>query len=266
MTASAEKRRRLPVVVFGTVQSHPIVASLVLLATVSGVFWLWPTIDLAVTGLYYSPEAWFPGRTNEVLVVLRRFGIDAARGITIFVALLVVIRILFWRGPPVLTGRSLAFLLSTAALGPGLIVNIILKEVWGRPRPHMVDIFGGDMPFIPVWRITEYCQGNCSFVSGEAASSFWLFAFVFLVPRDMRAALFAAIALFVGAVSMNRIAFGGHFVSDVLIAWCITLVVMLAMRALFLRPANTPDPYDAALVSIGRRLSGVFSSSMPARR
>lgn len=265
MTASAEKRRRLRLFLFGTVQAHPLIASVLMLAAVSGLFWTWPGIDLAVTELFYSPDAWFPGRTNETLVLLRRFGIDAARGITIFIVLLVVVRILFWRGPAVVSGRSLAFLLSSAALGPGLIVNMVLKEVWGRPRPHMVDAFGGDMPFVPVWRITDYCQGNCSFVSGEAASSFWLIAFVFLVPRDMRPALFAAIALFVGAVSLNRVAFGGHFVSDVLIAWCLTLTVILAMRSVFLRPAGAPDPYDAALTALGRRLSSVFSTDSPSR-
>ncbi|MEM1048097.1 MAG: phosphatase PAP2 family protein [Pseudomonadota bacterium] len=265
MTASAEKRRQWRIRMFGTVLARPILASLLLLGAVSALFWTAPGIDLAVTGLYYSPDDWFPGRTNEALVLLRRIGIDAARGITICVVLLVVIRILFWRGPAVLSGRSLAFLLSSAALGPGLIVNIFLKEVWGRPRPHMVELFGGDVPFVPVWQITDYCQGNCSFVSGEAASAFWLFAFVFLVPRDMRRALFAAVALFAGAVSLNRIAFGGHFVSDVLIAWCLTLVVILAMRVLFLRPAGTPDPYDAALVSIGRAVSAVFSTQSPSR-
>ena len=45
------------------------------------------------------------------------------------------------------------------------------------------------------------------------------------------------IAVFVVAVSLNRIAFGGHFLSDVLLAWGFTgLVMVLAYRFLIERP------------------------------
>ena len=34
-------------------------------------------------------------------------------------------------------------------MGPILLVNIILKEFWGRPRPYQTEQFGGEFPYVP---------------------------------------------------------------------------------------------------------------------
>ena len=39
----------------------------------------------------------------------------------------------------------------TLALGPGLLVNGILKEDWGRPRPADITVFGGSDQYRKVW-------------------------------------------------------------------------------------------------------------------
>src|SRR5690606_563997 len=75
------------------------------------------------------------------------------------------------------------------------------------------------------------CQANCSFVSGEASASFWLVAFAFVVPRRWRAGTAIGTLAFALAISINRMAFGGHFLSDVVLAWGLTLVAILATYA-----------------------------------
>src|SRR5947209_672659 len=76
--------------------------------------------------------------------------------------------------------RACALLVLAAALGPGLIINGILKPVWGRPRPHQVDLFGGARPYQPWWQ-PGHPGGGRSFSSGHAASAYVLVAAASLV-------------------------------------------------------------------------------------
>ena len=66
-------------------------------------------------------------------------------------------------------GRAAVLLAFTMAVGPGLLVNGILKQEWGRPRPVHVDTFGGRDAFKSWYETDGTCPGNCSFVSGEGA-------------------------------------------------------------------------------------------------
>ena len=111
------------------------------------------------------------------------------------------------------------------------------------------------------------CDGNCSFVSGEASATFWMMSFVFLAPRDLRMPVFLVVAVLTVTLSLNRVAFGGHFLSDVILSWCLTLFVLLAMKALILDPCRRcgEDPYDAFLVRLGRHLTAALDRSRLAR-
>ena len=135
--------------------------------------------------------------------------------------------------------RAPLFLLTSLALGPGLLVNAILKDNWGRARPRHVDIFGGDAPYTSVWQIADNCQRNCSFTSGEASSATWLFALVFLAPKTWRLPMAVSIGGLALALSLNRVAFGGHFLSDTMLSWLLTIgVVVLVHRLMYLRPPS----------------------------
>ncbi|MBN8997855.1 MAG: phosphatase PAP2 family protein, partial [Rhizobiales bacterium] len=159
--------------------------------------------------------------------------------------------------------RATAFLLASLALGPGLVVNGLFKSLSGRPRPVAVDVFGGPSPFVPAWRFSDHCASNCSFISGEASSALWLLGVVMLAPRGLRLWLGVPAALLVLALSLNRIAFGGHFASDVLISFGFTALVMLvAYRLIVTGPFGAP--IDAAVergladagLRLRRRLAG----------
>jgi lipid A 4'-phosphatase len=114
--------------------------------------------------------------------------------------------------------RAAGFVLASLALGPGLVVNVLLKDNWGRPRPSTIAEFGGPNHYVPAFIPSDQCLDNCSFSSGHAALGFWMIAFAMLVsPRWRPLALLAAVG-FGAAVGLVRIAQGGHFLSDVIVS------------------------------------------------
>jgi lipid A 4'-phosphatase len=119
-----------------------------------------------------------------------------------------------------LSARHLIYLLAALAIGPGLIVNVLLKDNWGHARPLDVDQFGGRSAYTRAFVISDECQNNGSFVSGHAAMGFYFIAFGFLFPA--RRSLFFLFAGSYGAVvGLVRILQGGHFLSDVVFAYFI---------------------------------------------
>ena len=216
----------------------PIVQCIASILVVSIVFVAVPGIDVWVSGLFAAPDkGGFPVARLPAFQILR----DANRWLTwiIPIALIVVMVVKLVRPdrPSLVPPAKSFFLLLTLAVGSGIIANLIFKNNWGRPRPSDVDLFGGTLPFVPAWQVTDYCPANCSFISGEGSSALWLLGLAVLLPVAVRSTAVKWIAVFVVAVSLNRIAFGGHFLSDVLLAWGFTgLVMVLAYRFLIARP------------------------------
>ncbi len=64
-----------------------------------------------------------------------------------------------------------ALLIATLCLGPGLIVNTLLKDHSGRPRPADIDLFGGALAFRPAGSFDGACHANCSFLSAKRRAS-----------------------------------------------------------------------------------------------
>jgi len=126
-------------------------------------------------------------------------------------------------------GRAGLFLVLVTSLGPGLLVNLVLKPWYGRPRPRDLAEFGGAHEFVPV--LTHSRSANCtSFPSGHAAMAFCLFTPAFLFRQRSRTAtvMFTAIGLLSGtAVGAARILQGAHFVSDVV--WSAGVVYITAL-------------------------------------
>ncbi|MDK9698501.1 MAG: phosphatase PAP2 family protein, partial [Siculibacillus sp.] len=152
--------------------------------------------------------------------------------------------------------RRLLFLATSMALGPGIVVNSILKEFWGRPRPRQITDFGGAMEFYPAWIPGGACPSNCSFPSGEASSAMWLVAFVFVVPERWRKPALAIALAWAAVISFNRMAFGAHFLSDVLIGWGLVATIVLACRRFFLEMIGprTESRIDEGLGRVGERI------------
>lgn len=148
-----------------------------------------------------------------------------------------------WRKPR-RNWRAYLLLLLLLAIGPGLLVNSIFKENWGRSRPKHVIEFGGHLPFLKVWERGEPGASK-SFPSGHASIGFYLIA-PYFVLRRRRKKLAAGFLLFGTAygalMGLGRLAQGGHFPSDVIWAWGMVYLSGLLLCYL-LKPEKQPDSY-----------------------
>ena len=241
-------------------QSHPSYWSSIIVLLISLLFLAVPEIDLWVTGLFYSDQDGFWAKSTWFFYRLRKLGIFAPRLIIILMVLFFIAR-LFWPNLKKLFALShMLYLMLVAIIGPGLLVNGLLKANWGRARPVQTDVFGGEWPFSQVWVIADNCQKNCSFVSGEGAMSFWMIGLVLLLPVGWRKPGFCIITCFALLVSLNRIAFGGHYLSDIALSWALTARVMALLWPLFqnnhfaLRPEALEAAWDRAGNSLRPKL------------
>ena len=249
------------------------------LLAVTILFLLSPAVDIAVSGLFHDPGRGFhligKGWAEGVRFALWRLSI------LVFLVALLWPLLSFWAGrgwtvgplgphlPPraaerwrafaagpgaqagrvlrAVPGRVWGFAAALYLLGPGLMVNIILKENWGRVRPTGIEAFGGPHPYTPPFQIPGACAENCSFVSGEGSGSMAT-ALVFVaiaahLPRPAALLLIgfgAAVAVVGGGL---RVAMGGHFLSDVLIGAILTYILAEALARPIL---GAPLGYRAA--------------------
>jgi lipid A 4'-phosphatase len=126
-------------------------------------------------------------------------------------ALLGAPRLVRWRA-------RLTFLWLALALGPGLVVNVVLKVEVERPRPYQVLALGGPQAFVPAFAQPPPGASGASFVSGHAAIAFYLIALAWVFPRRRRDWLLAG-ATFGLLMGATRMAAGAHFLSDVVFAF-----------------------------------------------
>jgi lipid A 4'-phosphatase len=209
-----------------------------LLATIAAavLFVGWPGIDLAVSRAlflgerrFWLTDAPFALAVNAALptvVLLTVAGILCAA---------VIGRV---RRIPALAVRRMLFLVLSFAVGPGLIVNALLKEYWGRARPNDVAAFGGTARFTPALIPADQCAGNCSFVSGDVSIAFAYVAIALLLPARWRMAGIAGALSFGIFVAALRLLQGAHFLSDVVFAALFTLLPIAIFARWLLAPGD----------------------------
>ena len=131
---------------------------------------------------------------------------------------LIVLAAGFFRQKLATCRNKALFVILFLALGPGLVVNVLLKDQLGRARPREVIEFGGKHEFTRCWQ-PGTAGRNSSFPSGHASIAFFLMApwFVLRDKRRTTATVFLVFGLSFGTlVGITRILQGGHFVTDVL--------------------------------------------------
>jgi lipid A 4'-phosphatase len=163
--------------------------------------------DLLLEQRFYLPGTGWPYGELNPWKFLYRFGIYPAMAMAVVSLLLVLasffsVRALMYR-------KAALFFLLLMLLGPGLLVNTVLKDHWGRPRPRQMQLFGGDRAFHQVWERGEAGQGKSS--------------------RNRARAALAAGLCYGLLMGFARMAQGGHFPSDVVWAGGIVYLVGLAL-------------------------------------
>lgn len=191
----------------------------IITALFSGLLWLFPQIDLAISHLFYHADRGFLLEyhySHWHLGFFRDMLIDITYGFITVLCFTLITGLLFKRRFIPISHFTCMFLLLCFSLGPALLVNDLLKNHWGRARPYQVQEFGGDKQFTPAWEISNQCPKNCSFTSGETANVFCYLALIFVVRRKK---LIGGIVLAVAAlISFERIAQGDHFFSDTILS------------------------------------------------
>ncbi|TDL77691.1 phosphatase PAP2 family protein [Palleronia sediminis] len=214
--------------------ARPLVLCLAAIVVVAAVFALFPGLDPAVSGWTHFPErggfSYDAEPAAQRLRNLLRGAMNATFALCLVGALMGAAGRRLWAVP----GRVYEWALLVFALGPGLIVDVLLKSYWGRARPADVTIFGGEARYSPFWLPTDQCADNCSFVSGEgagaAASALALAAILRAAPvADRRPALVVIWGL-AGLTGAMRVAMGRHFVSDVVLSFLIVAAIGAALR------------------------------------
>lgn len=181
-------------------------------------------VFLAVVGLYYSPIidqgiAFLPfdsitnkfyGETNSWC----KFIYYLVPFITALMIILPVTILILYRKTSSGLKRGAMITLLSLAIGPGLIVNTVLKNHWGRARPYQV--LRDHKIFSPVWRPDFNAPENNSFCSGHAAMGFFL-GVPLLALRRKKIAIITSLCggVIIGTV---RILEGGHYLTDVMFA------------------------------------------------
>src|SRR4051794_23352936 len=225
------------------------------LALVIGVlFGVYPELDLKLAALFYDPRTRsFPIKLDVTAAFARDAAMWIAWGIALPSIVALVVKFIRPDRPLLVKGRTIAFLLLTLLLSAIVLSNLTFKSYWGRPRPVAVAELGGDLPFVPWWDPRGGCGRNCSFFSGEGATAFWTLAPAALTPPVIRPFAYAAATLFGLVTSVLRMAFGGHFFTDVAAAGLVTFIVIwLAYGYIYRWPSTrlTDAGIDAALTRI----------------
>ena len=115
--------------------------------------------------------------------------------------------------------RPALFLVLTFVLGPGLMVNGVLKHSWLRERPKESTVFGGKNA--PRFQFAFNMAGRShSFASGHTATGFYLsgLAFISMAAGRPRIAwlILTMVLVWTALIAWARLATGAHFPTDVL--------------------------------------------------
>jgi lipid A 4'-phosphatase len=203
------------------------------------VFAIWPELDLRASRAFHDPAAGFLIEGNPTTEAFRL----VAWNFAILLCLIATVGIALGAAGRefLLPSRAWGFILTLYVLGPGLMVEVLTKPLWGRGRPAQVAEFGGTIDFSPPNELVDFCARNCSFVSGEVSGS-TVTALALMILRfhlkdrlHQRASiLLLSVALCLPmAVALQRVAAGRHFLSDSIFAVLFTLLLAQALSVLF---------------------------------
>lgn len=198
--------------------------------------------DLSVSSLFYHSHGWPVGEYVPWTWLYRLEGYPA-----LSIALFGLVSACSGGIPPHLrlNRRQGIFLVLLLALGPGLLVNVIFKSHWGRPRPREVVEFNGSQQFLHPWQPAINSGKGRSFPSGHSSAAFYMTAPFFIYRRTNRVLArrwLAGGVAFGLLMSFARIAQGGHFLSDTLWAWGMVHMLAIVLSTVLLSHRNAMAP------------------------
>ena len=203
------------------------------------VFLLFPDLDLVVARRTLPADGYFLLYGVRVFYLLHLW-IQYLAPATI--AFFVVAAIAYFRRRPIwmITAWQALYVVAVFAIGPGFLVNTVVKDHSHRPRPGDMQEFGGKFSYAPPFAFGGACDKNCSFVAGDPATGFAFLAPALLLPPRRRRAGIAASLLLGGGIGLMRMLQGGHFFSDVIFSGLIVAATVLALHWAMFRAGGRP--------------------------
>lgn len=197
-------------------------------------FYFAPTIDLVFAQHFYQNGLFNWAHSSWAWNA--RYFLYGLVWTTVTITLILLIIKLATRTNHLPRAKHLAYILTVFILVPLLLINVVFKDQFGRPRPQEITEFGGALHFQKAWVVSNQCPENCSFVCGDAAVAFtfWLFLPFFRKPRWRYAyGLFVFLSgTFYGLIRMGQ---GGHFFSDVVLSCFLTYLGVWLVHYFFYR-------------------------------
>jgi lipid A 4'-phosphatase len=204
------------------------------------VFMLYPGLDIAASRSFLESGYRFALVDSPFWQGLREWFM---RGFTLWYVTVAVAGIAAFRQDLPVLGldwKRWFYIGCCSFLGPLVLVNLVLKEHWGRWRPREIFELGGREIFTPVLETGGMCRDNCSFVSGEVASMVMLFIALAFATRHWRP-IHYTLAVLLGLVSAYiRVGQGGHFLSDAIFAGVLMALLAVALHAWFFLASRSP--------------------------
>ncbi len=220
-----------------------LIIALAIAAVVGLLFGLYPQLDLAISRLFYDFDQvrhfTFTWHLSPGLMTARNNGLWISTVLIAPAVAALIAKLILPRRKSPMSGRAILFLIATMALGPGLLVNVVLKDHWGRPRPIDVTQFRGDQHFVAWWDPRGDCPSNCSFVSGDVSGAAWTLAPAALTPPQWRVLAYGAALAFTAAMAGMRLLAGAHFFTDTVFAGVFTFLIIWLMHGLIYRWPRT---------------------------
>ena len=186
-----------------------------------------PVIDLLFTSLFFEGGNNFLLRNSSIHSFMDAWVRPSTKYLVMILAALTALSILSNGQYIGWSIRNISCVVLTFLLGPGLIVNGLLKEFIGRARPKNIIEFGGDKIFSPTYFPSDQCAHNCSFVSGDVAFAFATIVFP-LVLSGLKKKVGILISIVFGtSIAFYRLGTGAHFLSDTILAGLLSVITAL---------------------------------------
>ena len=210
---------------------------IVISCLITGIFTIFPKFDIAFNELFFEKNDGFIYKDNWLVDFLFLSVLILTKYFLVLLCLVLAYQILRYRNLTAVIGSYSVYLLISAAIGPGLIVNYAFKENFYRARPSQIKYFNGSKNFSQAFMISDQCDTNCSFSSGHAAMGYYFtaIAYALVIARKNKPSnnnikrnftlLYSTGILFGSMVGLSRILMGRHFLSDVSTSCAIVLII-----------------------------------------
>lgn len=207
------------------INTRLVYASISLSGTILLLVILFPNIDIEFSELFYNDSEGF-SYSNNVLVKLCFIIIPI---LTITLGIVTLLYLLYFIIKDKTFNKIIfswvCYIILSIAIGPGLLVNHIFKENFGRARPAQITNFNGPKNFTKAFWISNECEHNCSFSSGHAAMGYSFTCLAYVFPPIFFSRIYSSALILGSLVGISRILMGGHFFTDVLASCFVVLII-----------------------------------------